>query len=229
MTKSGGSREAPCHGKGVALGGWAWSNAPMTSVPTVKVLQGEAMVPFLSELAELRIRVFREWPYLYDGDLENEHDYLKAFARSPSSTMVVALANVDGAERVIGVSTAMALADESRSIRMPFEKAKLKVREWFYLAESVLLPDFRGHGLGHAFFDQREAAGRALGFSQFVFCAVERAADDARRPNDARNLEPFWRKRGYAPINLRCQLRWKEVNATAPTDHELAFWSKANT
>lgn len=183
------------------------------------------MLPFVDQLAELRIRVFREWPYLYDGSLENEREYLAAFTRSPSSTMVVASVTDDEGERVVGVSTAMALADESRSIRLPFERARLDARQWFYLAESVLLPEYRGLGLGHAFFEQREAAGRRLGFEKFTFCAVVRASDDPRRPRDARNLDPFWRKRGYMPMNLECHLRWKEPDA-APSDHALAFWSK---
>jgi GNAT superfamily N-acetyltransferase len=206
----------------LGLVGWA-----MPSSTSVKVLQGDAMAPFVDELAALRIRVFRAWPYLYDGDLDNERDYLAAFTRSPSSTMVVAFGHLEGTQKVVGVSTAMALANESRSIRRPFERAGLDVREWFYLAESVLLPEFRGQGLGHAFFDQREAAGRKLGFDKFAFCGVVRSADDPRRPVDARQLEPFWAHRGYAPMELCCHLRWKEVGHAEASDHELRFWSKS--
>lgn len=200
----------------------------VNAVPNVQMVQGSALLPFIEQLAALRIAVFKEWPYLYDGDLDNERDYLAAFTRSPSSTMVVATVETGGAQRVVGVSTAMALADESRSIRMPFERAGLSTREWFYLAESVLLPEFRGSGVGHAFFEQREAAGRTLGFDRFAFCAVVRSPDDPRRPSDARQLEPFWHKRGYKRTELCCNLRWKEVNATAPSDHELRFWSKTS-
>jgi GNAT superfamily N-acetyltransferase len=197
----------------------------LTPAISVHVLQGQAMLPFLEQLAELRIRVFREWPYLYDGDLKNERDYLDAFTRSPSSTMVVALCTVNGVQKVVGVSTAMALTDESRSIRRPIEKAGLDVRDWFYLAESVLLPEFRGRGLGHRFFDEREAAGRKLGFDRFLFCAVVRAPDDTRRPGDVRPLEPFWKRRGYSPMSVICHLRWKEIGANTASDHDLQFWS----
>ena len=45
----------------------------------VRVLTGAALDAALDDVARLRITVFREWPYLYDGDLEYERDYLNAY------------------------------------------------------------------------------------------------------------------------------------------------------
>ena len=42
----------------------------------VKSLVGEEMKAVLPDLARLRIIVFRDWPYLYDGTLEYEQEYL---------------------------------------------------------------------------------------------------------------------------------------------------------
>lgn len=194
----------------------------------VQVLQGANILPFLDQLAHLRIRVFREWPYLYDGDYANEREYLRAFSESPSSVMVIARDTTLVTSPVVGVSTAMALADESGSIRDPFVGADIDVSQWFYLAESVLLEDYRGRGLGHRFFDEREAAGRRAGFRRFTFCAVQRSDSDPRKPPGTRRLEPFWRGRGYAPLDLRCSLEWKEVGAPAATSQTLRFWGKTS-
>lgn len=193
----------------------------------VQVLEGADILPFLDQLAQLRIRVFREWPYLYDGDYANERDYLRAFSESPSSVMVIARDSTSAASPVVGVSTAMALADESQNIREPFVAAGLDVSQWFYLAESVLIEDYRGRGLGHRFFDEREAAGRRAGFRQFTFCSVQRSDADPRKPPSTRSLEPFWRSRGYAPMDLRCALEWKELGASATTTQHLRFWGKS--
>jgi hypothetical protein len=38
----------------------------------VKSLVGEEMKAVLPDLARLRIIVFRDWPYLYDGTIEYE-------------------------------------------------------------------------------------------------------------------------------------------------------------
>ncbi|WP_394701474.1 GNAT family N-acetyltransferase [uncultured Roseibium sp.] len=86
-------------------------------------------------------------------------------------------------------------------MRRPFEEAGLDPAEVFYFAESVLDPDYRGRGIGHRFFDEREAHARSLGCSTAAFCAVIRPDDHPMRPEDYSPLDPFWTKRGYRKLN----------------------------
>ena len=39
-----------------------------------RILTGDAVAGALDDLARLRIAVFRDWPYLYDGDVAYERD-----------------------------------------------------------------------------------------------------------------------------------------------------------
>jgi len=48
------------------------------------------VTPHLDAVAELRIAVFRDWPYLYAGDREYEKNYLATYAQSPESLFVLA-------------------------------------------------------------------------------------------------------------------------------------------
>ena len=64
-------------------------------------LRGEEVLPFLADLGRLRIDVFREFPYLYEGDLAYERDYLRVYANSPPSLVVLLLA---GSE-IVGATT----------------------------------------------------------------------------------------------------------------------------
>lgn len=78
-----------------------------------RVLAGEAVTPWLEQVAALRIAVFRDWPYLYQGDPDYEARYLARYARSPGSVFVLAL----DAGAVVGASTGMPL-DEEDNMRL---------------------------------------------------------------------------------------------------------------
>ena len=56
----------------------------------VKSLVGEEIKAVLPDLARLRIIVFRDWPYLYDGTLEYEQEYLAKLAAAKGAVCVVA-------------------------------------------------------------------------------------------------------------------------------------------
>ncbi len=175
----------------------------------------------LDAVAALRIDVFRDWPYLYDGNLAYEREYLEAYAGSNDSVFVLAF---DG-DAVIGASTGLPLIDDSAEFRAPFEARGLDAGKVFYLGESVLLPQYRGHGIGHAFFDHREAHARSLGrFDTTAFCAVDRDADDPRRPEAHHDNAAFWVARGYArQTGMTMRLRWNEVGH-GEIEHALTFW-----
>lgn len=78
------------------------------------------------------------------------------------------------------------------------------------------------------FFELREARARWLGRARYcAFCAVERAADDPRRPAGATGLDAFWHHRGYArQPGLTCRMAWKDVGAADEDAKTLTFWIK---
>lgn len=176
----------------------------------------------LDDVARLRIAVFRDFPYLYDGDPVYEARYLQTYTRSPDSLFVLALAG----DTVVGASTGLPLADEEPTFQRPFLDRGMSVDDVFYCAESVLLPEYRGLGIGHRFFDEREAHARRLGrFRWTAFAAVDRAEDDPRRPLAARGNESFWCKRGYErEPGMTMHLAWKEIGETCESEKALTFW-----
>jgi GNAT superfamily N-acetyltransferase len=187
-----------------------------------ETLRGEALLPVLPALARLRMAVFAEWPYLYAGEDAHERRYLAGYAASPGAAIVVAFAG----DEAVGAATCQPMSEASDAVRAAFAGEDLA--RWCYFGESVLLQAHRGRGLGHAFFDAREAHARALGCSHAAFCAVERASDDPRRPEAARDLAPFWRRRGYAHAPARrCVFEWREIGSAEETQHTLSFWTRA--
>jgi GNAT superfamily N-acetyltransferase len=189
----------------------------------VEPLAGPALGERIDDLAALRIAVFRAFPYLYDGDLDYERDYLKAYADSADAIVIGAF---DG-DRLIGAATAAPMEDHAAEFAAPFQARGYDLSTILYFGESVLLPDYRGHGLGHAFFDGREAHARALGRDHTTFCAVVRPTSHPARPADYSPLDSFWRKRGYGLLDgITTSFSWKDVGEPAETEKPMQFWMK---
>lgn len=180
----------------------------------------QAAIPALSDL---RIRVFRGWPYLYDGTADYEAEYLAEFIDEPGSVLVVA---TNGAA-VVGAATASPMMGQKPEFQAPLRKRGLDVARIFYFGESVLLTQYQGQGIGHQFFDAREAAARAAGAVHASFCAVIRPDDHPMRPQAPRDLAPFWRARGYAPVEgLTTMLHWQDVGDADESPHPMQFWMR---
>ena len=188
----------------------------------IETVPGPAIGERIADVARLRIAVFRDWPYLYDGDAAYDAHDLQTYTRAPESAFVLAS---DGA-RVIGASTGIPLDQEALEFQAPFIARGIDPSRVFYCGESVLLPSYRGRGIGHAFFDAREAHARALGrFDWIAFAAVDRDDNDPRRPTDHRGNEAFWTKRGYArQPDMTMHMAWKEIGEHVASDKVLTFW-----
>ncbi len=193
----------------------------MPDVTDVRALSRDELERALDNVARLRIEVFRDWPYLYDGDLEYERRYLQAYRDSEKAIVVGAFDD----DRLIGASTGAPLVDHDDDFAAAFSETGLDLSQIYYCAESVLLPGYRGQGVGHHFFDLRETHARNLGFSKCAFCGVQRPLDHPMRPENYRPLDPFWRARGYQPMpGVVATFSWKDLNEDTATSKPLQFW-----
>ncbi len=205
---------APCYAGG------------MPNLRTI-VFTGPDITLHLASLARLRMAVFRDWPYLYDGNPAYEAGYLADFANAPSAALVVAF---DG-ETAVGCSSCVRLSEEEDAIRAPFIAAGIAPERVFYFGESVLLPAYRGTGIGVRFFEEREAHARRIAACDFAaFCAVVRPDDHPLRPPGAVRLDAFWGRRGFTAYpDLVCRMAWKQVDGPEKVENTLGFWLKSLT
>lgn len=190
----------------------------------VRALTGDALEAALDDVARLRITVFRDWPYLYDGDHAYERAYLQAYCDSDRAILVGAF---DG-DDLVGASTGAPLSEHADDFAAAFEGQLYDLNRVFYCAESVLLPQYRGQGIGHQFFDMREAHARSLDFTHSAFCSVVRPDNHPDRPLQYRPLDAFWHARGYAPLDgAMAQFSWKDLGDEGETLKPLQFWIRA--
>lgn len=185
--------------------------------------QGQAIETVFDDLAKLRIAVFQDFPYLYEGTEEYEKEYLKIYSNSAKSFL---FAIYDG-DKMVGATTCIPLLDETEDIQAPFKEAGFDIESIFYFGESILLSNYRGLGLGHRFFDAREEYAASFGtFKTTCFCSVERINHPAE-PADYRPNDAFWIKRGYHKVSdLKATMEWPDIGQTISTPKTMIFWMK---
>lgn len=187
-------------------------------------LGGDSLAPWLDALGNLRIRVFRDYPYLYEGTLAYEREYLGIYQQSADSLVVMV---TDGGGNAVGATTCLPMADEGPEFQEPFLRAGVDVSKVFYFGESILLPEWRGRGIGKLFFDRREAHALRAGSEMTAFCAVDRPEDHPLRPAGHRPLDGFWKSRGYERrADLQATFSWKEIGGETASPKTLTFWTR---
>ena len=184
--------------------------------------KGSRIESVFDDLAALRIAVFHDYPYLYEGSVEYEKEYLKIYSDSERSFL---FAVYDG-QKMVGATTCIPLKDETAEVRKPFEDVGFDIKTVFYFGESILLPEYRGLGLGHRFFDEREAHARSFGnYTTTCFCSVDRGEHHPAKPEEYRPNDAFWQKRGYIKEpSLQSFMDWPDIGETKSSAKKMIFW-----
>lgn len=185
---------------------------------------GAEITSVFDDLAKLRIAVFRAFPYLYEGSIDYEKEYLKVYAESENAFL---FAVYDGS-KMVGATTCIPLINETPEVQEPFVNAGIKLESVFYFGESILLPEYRGLGLGHRFFDEREAHARSFETCKTTcFCSVVRSENHPLKPTDYQPLDKFWLNRGYKKeFLLKSTFEWLDIGKNQPTQKEMIYWTK---
>jgi hypothetical protein len=188
-------------------------------------LRGSQALPLLEELAHLRISIFQDFPYLYDGDLDYERRYLKTYIECPDSLVTICREG----SAIVGASTAIPLRFEEPAFQAAFTQEGIDPRSVMYFGESLLLPAFRGQGAGKEFFHRRLEYARSYpGIAWASFCAVVRPENHPRRPLLYRPLDGLWKSFGFSPREgMLGFYTWKDTDAPEAAAKPMQYWLKS--
>jgi len=78
----------------------------MTNNLKYLIIHGHELNKQLQDLAKLRITVFREYPYLYDGSIEYENKYLNTYAKCKDSVIALVYDN----NKLVAATTSLPLS-----------------------------------------------------------------------------------------------------------------------
>ena len=135
---------------------------------TVEALTGEALAPAIADVARLRIAVFRAFPYLYDGDLGYEREYLHLFSQARGAVIVVAR----DAGRVVGAATGAPLFEVEDEWSAPFVAAGQDVSQVFIVRNLCCCQHIADWGSGMRFLRHGRHMRVRWEWGRFVFAVL---------------------------------------------------------
>lgn len=190
---------------------------------TKQLLTGAAIADVLDDLATLRLDIFPEYPYLYQGRREDELTYLATYAEAPDACVILAY---DG-NCVVGAATGMPLIHEDARMLDAFAGAAFPLNEVYYVGELLFRPAYRNCGLGRKLLGRFESHIRSLGRCRTLTCAtVERPDDHPLRPREYIPITRFLARTGFTRLpGVTTHFMWRETDGIV-RDHPMQFWSK---
>ncbi len=189
----------------------------------VQLLAGTAIADLLDELATLRLEIFREYPYLYQGRREDELAYLRTYVEAPDACVIPAY---DGTA-VVGAATGMPLIHEDPQLPEAFSGSSFPFNQLYYVGELLFYPAYRSQGLGRRLLARLESHVRSLGSFRSLTCAtVERPDDHPLRPADHIPITRFLGRTGFERLpGVATNFVWRETDGVR-RDHPMQFWIK---
>lgn len=192
-------------------------------------LVGPEIIPVLDDVARLRVELFRDYPYLYNGNLEYEKNYLKGLAGNEKSFVAAAY---HGGE-VVGAATALPLLSDAEildGVRERFVRAGIEPAACYYYSEILVRPAHRRRGISSEFYRRRKEMALDIGFSVACFAALDTGDSGMTAPPDYFDPSGMWRRMGFSRHrDIHVDYHWPTLQpdgSTADMAHRLYFWTR---
>lgn len=189
---------------------------------------GRDIAPHIAELAALRIRGFRDFPYLYEGSLDYERHYLEGYLAEPRATLIRVL---DG-DKLAAAATSTPLASSADIVAEApelFAAAGHAPKDFYYYAEILVEKAYRGRGIAQLVYAERERLAQSWGYEHLCLAVVERDEHHPLRPADYQSPERIWRRDGFVKTDITFTYSWPTIHAdghVAEVDNPMRFWTK---
>ena len=189
----------------------------------LRIFQGIQIKPHIETIAQMRIKYFREFPYMYEGSMDYERTYLDGFSKEKDSLLVMAY---DG-DNLCGFVTGMPLETEASILESLDTATDLETN--YYLSEFIVEELYRGKGLSRLLDEAIENKALSLGYSGFSILTVKRADIDPRRPEMYRGTDAVWEKLGFIKTETSILFSWPTIlenGSVEDIENLMDFWLK---
>ena len=190
------------------------------------VLKGLEIEKYLDDVIKLRIAVFREYPYLYDGNIEYEKEYFKDFIKDQTARVIL----VKDSGKVVAVATSIALSNAHLcdDTHKPFVGKGYDVDRFYYYGEIMIDKAYRNKGISKQIYRLRQKEAVSLGFDMLCFATIIKDTDNV--PVDYFDPSQMWRSMGFVEhLDMQVECEWPKIQndgSTKDQTSKLNFWIK---
>ena len=191
---------------------------------SMQIIRGPEIENHIDDLGKFRIEIFREYPYLYDGNIQFERVYLSPYSRNPESLLLI----LQDAHGIIGACTGTPLTGEDNDFQNAFVGENKD--EIYYIGAVILRADSRGQKLGSRLLSTALSLIDMKRFKKTSLCTVDRGLNHPRRPGKYCPPDYLWERYGFVKsTNLLAYLAWTDIGQKIETKKPMNIWFKINS
>ena len=197
---------------------------------TIKVITGDAVEQFLPFIATQVITTFKDYPYLYCGNYEEEISFRTLLTQSQDNAIAVAYYKETPIGFLTGYPFTSFASHFEGSIDL-FMHADLDTEQYYYFGEIIIIPEHRGHQLSSQLFNVLENYAQNLGYKAACIVTEEHETHPLK-PDNYKSLEPLWNFLKYKKTSLITYCSWSTYQSDGNVimqEHPLTYWIKTFT
>lgn len=193
-----------------------------------EIYYGKKIEPHIQIVAQMRIKEFANYPYLYDGNMDYEKEYLTYYTKNEHSMLIL----VKEKNKVIACATSTPLSvfiDFFGDSRNSFERASKNIDQFYYYGEIIILPQYRNLGLGNQIYNKRLEYAKSLAYKNVAIITVVRPSDHKLKPNNYIETYGLFEKQGFKPNGITCEnsyLTFVECGVSKEKLNLMKYWEK---
>lgn len=194
----------------------------------IKLIMGKEIAHYLEVLTQMRVALFKAYPYLYFGNFDYEKKYLEEYLKEQRAVLVLAFDQ----NKIVGTLTGIPLMSDSSIIadlKVKLKDQGEKPEDYYYYGEMLILPEYRGKGLYLKMYDAIDQHVRNWRYQYTCFLTVVRDQNDPRKPENYKDPYILAEKMGFKKTNTRIIFHWPTIQAdrqVKDVNNELLMWVK---
>jgi len=190
----------------------------------IEALNSNDVQEFRNRIATIQTPFFSKYPYFYKS---TKADWCQSIEESSGKKKTIYLILFDK-KKVVGYSNAFPI-NRIEIFNTNLKNKGIKTQKLFYIANIIILPEYRGLGLSKHFFACLEKKALEWGFDYTTLISIQRPNNYPGKPENYKSVKDIWKHFGYMKLPFTLHETYIQSDTHKETDNTHDFWIKQLT